>query len=145
MKKILGLIAAVLLISTAYGHEHKPPHGGTLVEFGEEFAHLELVLDAKEGKLSGYTLDGEAENPVRVKQSEIVLLIKLPGAAEPAKVTLNAFASVLSGEKEGDTSQFEGQADALKGSKLFDALVSVISIKGKEFKNVKFNFPKGNE
>jgi len=138
---VIPAMAAVLTIG-CYAHEHHPPHKGTLVEFGEEFAHLELVLDAVTGKLTGYTLDGEAENPVRVKQLEIEIKMIKPAAGS---VKLKAVASPLSGEKEGDTSEFEGQADQLKGIKDFDAQVSSITIKGKEFKDVKFNYPKGNE
>ena len=33
-------------------HEHTAPHGGTLVVFGDEFAHIELVLDQTTGKLN---------------------------------------------------------------------------------------------
>ena len=46
-------------------HEHTAPHGGTLVVFGNEFAHIELVLDQTTGKLTAYVLDGEAEKSVQ--------------------------------------------------------------------------------
>ena len=35
--------------------------GGTLVELGNEFAHVELVLDSNAGSLTAYVLDGEAQ------------------------------------------------------------------------------------
>jgi len=124
-------------------HEHKPPHQGTLVEFGEEFAHLELVLDPATGRLTGYVLDGEAEKPVRVEQKEIVLQVK--GKPSEVAVPLQAIGNSLTGEKPGDTSEFTGQADALKGRKDFDAVVVDVTVKGKAFKNVEFNYPKGNE
>jgi hypothetical protein len=124
-------------------HEHKPPHGGTLVEFGEEFAHLELQLDPAIGRLTGYVLDGEAEKPVPIVQGEIVLLVK--GKSADYSVPLKGVGNPLTGEKLGDTSQFEGQADQLKGAKEFDAEVLKITVKGKEFSKVSFNFPKGNE
>src|SRR5258708_31278652 len=124
-------------------HEHKPPHQGTLVEFGEEFAHLELVLDEATGQLTGYVLDGEAEKPVRIEQKEIVLKVK--GKPPEAAVALKAAGNTLTGEKPGDTSQFNGQSDTLKGLKVFDAAVVEITVKGKEFKHVSFNYPKGNE
>jgi hypothetical protein len=124
-------------------HEHKPPHAGTLVEFGEEFAHLELVLDGATGKLTGYVLDGEAEKPVKVEQAEIVLKVK--GKPAEFMVPLTGMGNALTGEKPGDTSQFEGQSDGLKGLKEFDAAVSRITIKGNSFKDVSFNFPQGNE
>jgi hypothetical protein len=124
-------------------HEHKPPHAGTLVEFGEEFAHLELVLDPASGQLTGYMLDGEAEKAVRLDQKEIAL--KVQGKPAEFTVVLKAAGNALTGEKPGDTSQFEGQSDALKRLKVFDAAVAKITVKGKEFSNVAFNFPKGNE
>lgn len=135
------LSALFLFVGSLWAHEHKPPHKGTLVEFGEEFAHLELVLDAKEGQLTAYALDGEAENAVRLSQKDIQ--IKIVGSDKP--LTLKGIASPLSGEKEGDTSQFEVVDEQLKGKTNFDGLVIAINIKGKDFKDVKFNFPKGNE
>ena len=123
-------------------HEHRPPHGGTLVEFGEEFAHLELVLDPATGRLTGYVLDGEAEKPARLSQKEVQIEVKKPSRF---KVVLQAVSNALTGETAGDTSQFEGQSNLLKGLKDFDAAVVKISLKGNEFSGVDFNFPKGNE
>jgi len=147
-----GLVAAMVVLLAGCDskqeekkgakHEHKAPHGGALVEFGEEFAHLEVVVDSGSGQLTGYVLDGEAEKPVRIEQREVVIDVRKPTAL---KVTLKAVASSLTGEKVGDTSQFEGQADGLKGLKDFDATVLKITVKGKEFSSVEFNFPKGNE
>lgn len=144
MKYLKFLTAAFVfatLATAASAHEHHAPHKGTLVEFGEEFAHLELVIDSTSGKISGYVLDGEAEKPVRIPQKDITLKI----TKEEFSVVLKAVANELSGEKEGDTSEFSGQSDKLKALKNFDALVLQITVKGKEFKDIKFNFPKGNE
>ena len=58
------------------GHHHDAPHGGTLVVFGEEFAHIELLLEKKTGKLTCYVLDGEAKNGVRISQEKIKLNIE---------------------------------------------------------------------
>ena len=163
MRRIHTAVAAwsaLLLVSTwqaAFAHEHKAPHGGTLVVFGNEFAHLELVLDAKAGKLTAYVLDGEAEKAVRIQQKEFELETKVLKKKSSAggdgsevslaivRVKLKAVSSALTGEKEGDSSQFEGQDAALKDAPDFDAVLKAITIKGKEFKDVKFNFPKGNE
>ncbi len=122
-------------------HEHSAPHGGTLVELGEEFAHVEIVLDAATGKLSAYALDGEAEKSVRVKQSEIEIAVKNPAVT----IKLGGVANTLTGETAGDTSEFSGQSDRLKGAANFDGVIKTISIKGKQFKDVEFNFPKGSE
>lgn len=124
-------------------HEHKAPHNGALVVLGDEFAHVEIVLDPADGKLTAYVLDGEAEKSVRVKQAELELKIALPG--EPLTLALKAVASSLTGETVGDTSEFSAQSDKLKDVKSFDAEVVAITARGQAFNAVKFNFPKGNE
>jgi hypothetical protein len=133
----------MLASAAAHAHEHHPPHQGTLVEFGEEFAHLELVLDAKTGTLTAFSLDSEAEKAVRLKQPEIV--ISVTGVKGLESITLKAQESPLTGEKAGDTSEFSAQSDALKGVTVFDGVIKAINTRGTDFKDVKFNFPKGNE
>jgi len=111
-------------------HTHQAPHGGTLVELGEEFAHVELLLEGKSGKLTAYVLDGEVEKPIRLEQREIVL------KGKSGSVALQAVGSPLTGEKPGDTSQFEGQSELLKGAREFDAAIVQIMVKGKELRDV---------
>ena len=152
MKQLIAVFLALLFsASTLTAHEHHAPHGGTLVEFGEEFAHLELVLDPGTGTLTGYSLDGEAENPVRIEQDDIEILITAVNTqGEVASKTiytlkLEAVPNVLTGETLGDTSEFTAQSDKLKGAQNFDGVISAINIKGQSFKDVKFRFPEGNE
>lgn len=123
-------------------HEHHAPHGGTLVEIGEEFAHLELVLDSENGKLTGYVLDGEAEKSVRISQLQLEIEINEP---KPLTVRLLPVENSLTGEKEGATSEFSLQADDLRELSNFDGIIKVISIKGTSYTGIKFNFPEGNE
>ncbi len=127
---------------TATTHEHHAPHGGTLVELGEEFAHLEIVLDAENGWLTAYALDGEAEKSVALAQSEIEIEIEKP---QKFAVRLEAQENALTGETKGATSEFSGQDARLKNFKEFDASVKELMIRSGEFKNVRFNFPQGNE
>lgn len=128
------------------GHEHKAPHAGTLVVLGEEFAHLELVLDADSGKLTGYALDGEAENPVRLKQPTIRIRIdRIDNKATSATVELTAVANPLTGESVGDTSEFSGSSPALKNAKAFDGVIQDLTARATNFRNVEFRFPEGNE
>lgn len=125
------------------GHVHKAPHGGTLVVLGEEFAHLELVLDAAAGQLTGYVVDGCAENSIRLAQPAIELRIGKDAAA--FDVTLSATENSLTGEKAGDTSQFGGAAAGLKGLSRFEGIVKSVTVKGQTFKDVAFRYPEGNE
>lgn len=123
-------------------HEHTAPHGGTLIAFGEEFAHLELVLDSSNGQITAYALDGEAEKAVQIAQTEIEIEIEKPNKFV---IKLTAQENALTGETKGATSEFRVQTDELKNLKEFDAKIKSITIRGREFKNTHFNFPKGNE
>jgi len=124
-------------------HEHRPPHGGTPVVLGEEAFHLELVLDAATGKLSAYVLDGELENFVRAAMPSLEIVATVAGV--PQSLSLKPIANPATGETVGDTSLFETQADWLKTIKEFDAMIPAIVVRGTPFKDVKFNFPKGND
>lgn len=158
MKSILCLILMTVMVADAWAHgdaepdadynghehEHTAPHGGTLVVLGDEFAHLELVLDAGTGKLTAYVLDGEAENPIRLEQEEIEIKIG-DGEKDGVTLKLKAVPNVLTGETAGDSSEFSVQSDRLKGMERFGAVVTFITIKGKKFEAVEFGFPEGNE
>ena len=126
-------------------HEHTAPHGGTLVVFGDEFAHIEFVLDQTTGKLTGYVLDGEAEKAVRLSQKTVELKIHREDIASNFSLQLSGVANVLTGETEGDTSQFAAQSDGLKGASEFHAEIVSIDIKGQMFAHTEFEFPEGNE
>lgn len=160
MKLVLCLILVTAMAAAARahgdadanhnGHEHTAPHGGTLVVLGDEFAHLEIVLDPGTGELTAYVLDGEAENPVRLGQENIEIRIVAPdtGGEAPAgelTLSLDAVYNILTGEKGGDTSEFAARSERLKGLEHFSAVVTAITVRGKEFKEVEFRFPEGNE
>lgn len=123
------------------GHHHEPPHGGTAIDLGDEEAHLEFVLDAAAGKLTCYVLKAHMAGFQRITQESLELAATVGGKAET--LTLKAVANAATGEKAGDTSQFEAQADWLKTAKSFNAELKTISVRGKDYAALKFNFPKG--
>lgn len=140
--KILMLFLALLPLSLA-AHEHHAPHGGQLVELGEEFGHVELLLDAGSGKLDAWVLDGEAEKAVRIKAKTLILNLK---AGKKVKtVVLKAVANPLTGETVGDTSQFGGLSPDLKGKAQFGGNVESINLLGKTFKKAAFSYPAAQE
>jgi predicted small lipoprotein YifL len=124
-------------------HEHKAPHGGTAVVLGNETYHLEFVLDATTGKLSAYVLDGEMEKFVRSAMPSFEVVATIGGAKQP--LMFQAVADTATGETVGDTSLFVAQADWLKTTKEFDAVVTKFEVRGSSFSGIAFNFPKGNE
>jgi hypothetical protein len=140
-----GLLAVLLsscFLSQAIAHEHDAPHGGTLVELGKEFAHVELVLNTQEGLLIAYILDGEAEKSVRIDQ--LTIEMKIVGA-EAKNLSFSAHENVLTGETAGDTSEFRIQDPFFKKLTKFDAVFTNLKVRGTSFKDVSFNFPDGNE
>jgi hypothetical protein len=146
--KITTLLAgfALALSATLAAHEHHAPHQGSLQVLGEEFSHYELVLDPLAGKLTIYVLDGEAEKAVRVKQKQLTFKLSPRGSkAKPLTLVAKAVANVLTGEKRGDSSQFEASSPGLKGIAAFDGVLLLGQVKGRSFKNLKIKHPEGNE
>jgi hypothetical protein len=123
-------------------HKDVPPHGGTPVELGEDY-RLELVLDAPSGKLDAYVLDGEFENFVRITAKSFQVTAHLPGREEV--LAFKAVPNAATGETVGDTSMFETQADWLKATPVFDAVLQEITVGGSTYTNLAFNFPKGGD
>ena len=120
--------------SGAGGHSHKAPHGGTLVEVGQHAYNIELVRDAAAGKLTGYVLDGHAENFVRITAPSIDLVAFTGGEKRP--LSLRAVANPATGETVGDTSQFEAQADWLKNTAEFPGEIPAVEIRGTRFQRI---------
>lgn len=139
-------LALALCASALPAHEHHPPHHGSLQVFGKETAHIEIVLDANEGRLTAYALDGEAEHPVRLAQHSIrVRVLKSEPPEKPFTLNLRAIANVLTGEEIGDTSQFEVVSPRLKGLKSIEGRFGSVNIRGLQFDTNTLRYPQGNE
>ena len=123
-------------------HEHKAPHGGTAVELGEEAFHLELVAE-EPGRLSAYVLDGEMENFIRIAAPTFEIVATVGGQKQP--LVFRALASTATGETVGQTSHFSAQADWLRTTPSFDAVLTSLEVRGRTFAGVPFNFSKGND
>jgi hypothetical protein len=136
---IMALLSLACRIQAQRLFHPSAPHGGCLVEVGDEVAHLELVLDASSGKLTAYVLDGEAEDSVRIKQKTLQFLMQITGV--PAfHLLLIAKSDPLTGETEGDSSQFEIRSARLKGLKAFSGRIGPLRVFGQTFNAVKFKY-----
>lgn len=129
-------------VGADHAHHHPSPHGGTAVVLGDEVYQLEFVLDAGAGTMSAYVLDGHMENFVRINAPSFEVFATVSGEQRP--LIFQATANSATGETVGDTSQFTAQADWLKTSTNFDAQLTQITIRGRAFSDVAFNFPAGN-
>ncbi|MSR56455.1 MAG: hypothetical protein EXS05_02135 [Planctomycetaceae bacterium] len=141
-------------------HAEKGPHGGALVAIGDDVAHLEVVLDAETGKVTAYILDGEAANPVPIKAKSLELTFVREAAHDhdhedegeehaddhdDDEVTGAVVLEAVTPDPNGMATEFAGVVEGLKGADEFDAVLTTFSVAGKEFKQVKFSYPEGNE
>ncbi len=114
------------------GHVHKAMRGGLLVELGEEFAHVELLHEPDQGRVRVFVLDGCAENPVRVPEKSIRLTLP-----DGRKIKLAAVENVLTGETPGNSSEFQGVDERLKGKVHWgEVTLNSLTVKGKSFSGV---------
>jgi hypothetical protein len=82
----------------AHNHPAVGPHGGQLIELGQEDYHGELVHVEGEQRITIYILDSQAKQVVKVSQPELLLNIvtagnprqfKLAAATQPGKTGEN--------------------------------------------------------
>ena len=124
-----------------HSHQHTPPHGGTAVVLGAEEYHLEFVLDPAAGRLRAWVLDAHMDKFIRVTNESFA--VQAEGRAEP--LVFQAEASQATGETLGDTSAFAAQAGWLRDTTNFNAVIPALPLRSKIYRDVKFNFPRGNE
>lgn len=93
-----------------HAHEHGP-HGGHIIELGEEEYHAEVTVDAAR-KLTVYVLGPDGSTPAPIAAESIAF--ELGDLDAPTVLTLNAVP--LEGDPEGQSSRFEAAPDALPES-----------------------------
>lgn len=107
-------------------HDHpEAPHGGELLELGEEEAHLELAHDSKGGNVTVYVLGRDAKTPIAVAAPTIVLSTK----EGPKEFTLTA----VNPKADGTADTWKGTHAGLAGEPL-DGRIRV-TIAGKAYQS----------
>jgi hypothetical protein len=96
-----------------HGHGSAGPHGGQIIELGEEEFHAEFLHDDSRQKVGVHMLDSSAAKPAPIDATSIVINCMVGG--KPAQFTLNSVAQ--EGETAGTASYFE-----LVSKELSDAL-----------------------
>ncbi len=130
---LFGLGSYVLSAPPAAGHAHpeKGPHGGPLLELGDEEYHIEVMLDEKKNVLTLYVLDAAAKASVPTEAKEAIISLKHDGKPEQFKLK----AAPLKTDPAGLASAFQLKDEELvhdlhhKGN---DARLS-LKIKGKAY------------
>jgi hypothetical protein len=139
MRLPVSLVFCALVCITApaaRAHDHHAPHGGALVELGDEYAHLEVVVDAS-GRLRLWVLDGEAELGVPVAHPELELWVR-PATGRTFELHVPAVANPLSGETVGATSEFSLTDSRLRGGAAASVVLRRIDVLGRSFEGVGF-------
>lgn len=120
----------------AHDHAHHGPHGGHIVEIGEEEYHAEWTHE-ENGKVTFYILDAEVKKEVPIAAEELVIEVKI-GMNEPTTVKLPAV-----NPQDGKASTFEvvdkqllGVLETLKAEGVV-ATIKQLTINGKTFENVR--------
>ena len=126
----------------AEAHYHEPPHGGAGVTLGDEAAHIEFLADADAGTVTAWFFKPHMERYLRIQMESFQVLAKLPNGQ--SRRNFRAVANAGTGETIGDTSQFVARADWLAGVESFDAVLPEVTVRGTVYRNVAFNYPKGN-
>ena len=95
-----------------HGHDHPDhgPHGGDLIELGNEEYHAELVHDEEAGTITIYVLDGSAAKTVAIDAAAVT--INLVHEGTPEQYALSATPG--DGDAEGKSSRFVSEDEALE-------------------------------
>ena len=123
---------------------HPPAHGGSFNVVGScETGHAEAKVEGGTLKVWFTGSCCELKKPARLKDSEIRLAVEIPGEGKARELVLKAKPLTLAGEKDGDSSYFEGKADWLASAKKFTASTK-LKFQGSEI-DFKIIWPEGND
>ena len=145
MKNWMPIVFVVVTLSCGGGdgheHGHKSPHGGVLVDVGNEFCHLEFVQEPESNRLQLHVMRFHPkEMPVKFVMEQIEVSAKV-GDEEKAVI----FKPVeLDGVTATDqpTSLYMAEVDWLKNAANFNGTVRELKIEGKIFSEIAFQFTK---
>lgn len=115
-----------------HGHASEGPHGGPLIELGNNEYHAEVVHDESAGSVTIYILDSAATKQVPIESAEISINAVHDG--QPVQHKLPARPD--EGDPEGKSSRFVS-SDADLVSHLHEEEANaklVVSIKGKSYR-----------
>lgn len=96
---------ATIALGDEHGHQHptKGPHGGAIVELGDEELHAEVLHDDAAGTVTVYLLDGEVKRYMTIASPEIVINVRHNKKAVQFKLK----AKPQSSDRDGRSSRFE--------------------------------------
>ena len=113
-------------------HATKGPHGGSLIELGEEEYHAELVHNEQAKTVTVYILDSAAKASVPIDAADVTINLKHEGRGEQFKLA----ASADQNDGQGKSSRFVStQAELAEDLDREGAEAQlVLTINGKQFR-----------
>ena len=124
-----------------HGHGHQAPHGGVLVNVGDEFCHLEFVQEPESNRLQLHVMRFHPkEGPLKISMAQIEV-----GATTGGEEKAIVFNPVeLDGITATDhpTSLYMAEVDWLENAPNFNGTVKKLTIEGKLFLEIAFQFAK---
>jgi hypothetical protein len=89
----------------AHGHSHPSagPHGGSLIELGNQAYHAEILHDESDDRITIYLLDSTAKTPVAISAPDLTINVKREAGGVQFLVT----AAPDTDDAEGTSSRFE--------------------------------------
>lgn len=112
----LGLAGCTPSSPSGKGHSHdlhehptEGPHGGALIEWGDEEYHVEFIVDRDKKQATAYILDDSAKKAKPIATETLTLTLE--HVSPPVTVTLKA--EPMEGEAKGEASRFVGVDDKL--------------------------------
>ena len=119
-----------------HGHHHhghgEGPHGGHLVEIGDEQYHAEVAFDPETRKVTIWLTGPDASTPAAASVTDALLELEVDGVEHAVALV----AVPAEGEAEGKVSQLEGDGtslpEAIKSEENFDGHLH-LTIDGTEF------------
>ena len=124
-------------------HPTKGPHGGDLIELGNEEYHAELVHDEKAATVTIYILDSHAKAAVPIDVTELTINMKHDGQAEQFKLAASPDAT----DPPGKSSRFVSN-DAELGEDMEHEGADpqlVVTVNGKQYRGKVEHGDHGNE
>lgn len=148
---VAGIFIVLLLTGTDYrsfrkehGHHHGAPHGGTLIVLGAHTAHLELLLDPGEGRLTVYLLDADAAHPYALRGEEMIWQIRRSAKDPWTPLVMKAVDDPEVGPVPGLANKFEGCLHLLRGATGFEFRTPRLHLAGQDYPAVTSRYPEGN-
>jgi YHS domain-containing protein len=102
----------------AHDHADEGPHGGPLVEWGQEEYHLEFTVDPVNQEATIYVLDGNLKGPKPIPAEPLALTLQRPVVTIPLQPRPQA------GDPAGSASRFVGTHMALAREGAFAGSIS---------------------